>query len=94
MLQSLNDESSSVSSFFQSVNLNSSSFLELGDLMTDLGGDEVELDEYFSILFNNTQATELLAISVGSNLEAKQNVIDALEGDQKVSILLSIVRST
>ena len=84
MLQTLNDESSSVSTFFESMNLNSSAFLELGDRMSDLGADDVELEEYFNILFNDTQASELLAASVGSNTESHQNIIDALEGDQQV----------
>ena len=54
--------------------------------MNDLGGDEVELVEYFEILFNNTEATSLLATSVGADSAAQETVIDALEGNNEVNL--------
>ena len=53
--------------------------------MTDLEADEVELEDYFNILFNSSEATNLLAASTGANAEAQQAVIDALEGDTEAS---------
>ena len=53
--------------------------------MTGLEADEVELEDYFNILFNSSEATDLLAASTGANAEAQQAVIDALEGDTEVS---------
>ena len=40
--------------------------------MSSLGADDVEIDEYFDILFNNTEATSLLVESVGSDADAQQ----------------------
>ena len=54
--------------------------------MNDLGGDEVELVEYFEILFSNTEATSLLAASVGADSAAQEAVIDALEGNNEVNL--------
>ena len=45
MLESLQTESSDVQSFFESMNLNSTAFAELGAVMGGLGGDEAELQE-------------------------------------------------
>ena len=54
--------------------------------MEDLeGDDDLELEDYFNILFNSSEATDLLATSTGANAEAQQAVIDALEGDTEVS---------
>ena len=89
MLQTIDEESTAVSSFFQSLNLNSSAFSELDDLMSSLGADDVELEEYFTILFTNTQAVDLLAASVGDDADAQQDVIDALDGNQQVWSLVS-----
>lgn len=66
--------------------MNSTAFTELSTLMNDLGGDEVELVEYFEILFNNTEATSLLATSVGADSAAQEAVIDALEGNNEVNL--------
>ena len=85
MLRSLENEGSEVTSFLESQGLNSTAFSELGDLMTGLEADEVELEDYFNILFNSSEATDLLAASTGANAEAQQAVIDALEGDTEVS---------
>ena len=89
MLQTIDEESTAVSSFFQSLNLNSSAFSELDDLMSSLGADDVELEEYFTILFTNTQAVDLLAATVGDDADAQQDVIDALDGNQQVWSLVS-----
>ena len=86
MLRSLENEGSEVTSFLESQGLNSTAFSELGDLMTGLEADEVELEDYFNILFNSSEATDLLAASTGANAEAQQAVIDALEGDTEVSV--------
>ena len=40
--------------------------------MSSLGADDVDIDEYFDILFNNTEATSLLVESVGSDADAQQ----------------------
>ena len=85
MLRSLENEGSEVTSFLESQGLNSTAFSELGDLMTGLEADEVELEDYFNILFNSSEATDLLAASTGANAEAQQAVIDALEADTEVS---------
>ena len=85
MLRSLDNEVSDVTSFLDSQGLNSSAFSELGTLMTDLEADEVELEDYFNILFNSSEATNLLAASTGANAEAQQAVIDALEDDTEAS---------
>ena len=85
MLRSLDNEVSDVTSFLDSQGLNSTAFSELGALMTDLEADEVELEDYFNILFNSSEATNLLAASTGTNAEAQQAVIDALEGDMEAS---------
>ena len=52
--------------------------------MDDLEGDDLELEDYFNVLFNSSAATDLLATSTGANAEAQQAVIDALEGDTEV----------
>ena len=62
--------------------------------MTDLGGDEVEIVEYFEILFNNTEAISLLVASVGSDSTAQEAVIDSLEGNTEVCLLFNIVDET
>ena len=85
MLRSLNNEGSDVTAFLVSQGLNSTAFTELGSLMSDLDADEAELEEYFNILFNSSEATELLASSVGSEAAAQQAVMDALDGDTAVS---------
>ena len=82
----MENESSDVQTFFESQNLNSTAFTELSTIMNDLGGDEVELVEYFEILFNNTEATSLLATSVGADSAAQEAVIDALEGNNEVNL--------
>ena len=53
--------------------------------MSDLGGDDVELEEYFSLLFNNSEAVTLLANSVRADSDAQKAVIDALETNTEVS---------
>ena len=53
--------------------------------MDDLEGDNLELEDYFNVLFNSSEATDLLATSTGANAEGQQAVIDALEGDTEVS---------
>ena len=85
LLRSLDNEVSDVTSFLDSQGLNSTAFSELGTLMTDLEADEVELEDYFNILFNSSEATNLLAASTGANAEAQQAVIDALDGDTEAS---------
>ena len=84
MLESLQTESSDVQSFFESMNLNSTAFAELGTVMGGLGGDEAELQDYFQLLFNSTEATALLVASVGSDGAAQQAVTDALDGNTEV----------
>lgn len=84
MLESLQTESSDVQSFFESMNLNSTAFAELGAVMGGLGGDEAELQDYFQLLFNSSEATALLVASVGSDGAAQQAVTDALEGNNEV----------
>ena len=75
-----------MTTFLESQGLNSTAFSELGALMTDLEADDVELEAYFNILFNSSEATDLLAASTGANAEAQQAVIDALEADTEVSL--------
>ena len=87
----MENESSDVQTFFESQNLNSTAFTELSTLMTDLGGDEVEIVEYFEILFNNTDAISLLVASVGTESSAQEAVIDALEGNAEVYFLFIII---
>ena len=84
MLESLQTESSDVQSFFESMNLNSTAFAELGTVMGGLGGDEAELQDYFQLLFNSIEATALLVASVGSDGAAQQAVTDALEENNEV----------
>ena len=84
MLESLQTESSDVQSFFESMNLNSTAFAELGTVMGGLGGDEAELQDYFQLLFTSTEATALLVASVGSDGAAQQAVTDALDGNTEV----------
>ena len=84
MLESLQTESSDVQSFFESMNLNSTAFAELGAVMGGLGGDEAELQDYFQLLFNSSEATALLVASVGSDGAAQQAVTDALEENNEV----------
>ena len=84
MLESLQTESSDVQSFFESMNLNSTAFAELGTVMGGLGGDEAELQDYFQLLFNSSEATALLVASVGSDGAAQQAVTDALDGNTEV----------
>ena len=98
MLESLQTESSDVQSFFESMNLNSTAFAELGTVMGGLGGDEAELQDYFQLLFTSTEATALLVASVGSDGAAQQAVTDALDGNTEVrgcmwvcSVLILIV---
>ena len=67
------------------MNLDVSSFDSLGSLMSSLGGDDVELEEYFSLLFNNSEAVTLLANSVRADSDAQEAVIDALETNTEVS---------
>ena len=67
------------------MNLDVSSFDSLGSLMSSLGGDDVELEEYFSLLFNNSEAVTLLANSVRADSDAQKAVIDALETNTEVS---------
>merc|ERR1711971_1161205 len=82
LLRSLDNEGSDVTAFLDSQGLNSTAFTELGALMEDLeGDDDLELEDYFNILFNSSEATDLLATSTGADAEAQQAVIDALEGD-------------
>ena len=71
------------------MNLDVSSFDSLGSLMSSLGGDDVELEEYFSLLFNNSEAVTLLAHSVRADSDAQEAVIDALETNTEVSRALS-----
>ena len=71
------------------MNLDVSSFDSLGSLMSSLGGDDVELEEYFSLLFNNSEAVTLLANSVRADSDAQEAVIDALETNTEVSRALS-----
>ena len=78
-------ENASVTSFLEDMNLNVSAFDSLGSLMSTLGGDDVELEEYFSLLFNNSEAVSLLALSVGPDHEAQQAVIESLESNTEVS---------
>ena len=66
------------------MNLDVSAFDSLGSLMSSLGGDDVELEEYFSLLFNNSEAVSLLAQSVGPDADAQQAVIDSLETNTEV----------
>ena len=84
MLESLQTESSDVQSFFESMNLNSTAFAELGTVMGGLGGDEAELQDYFQLLFTSSEATALLVASVGSDSAAQQAVTDALDGNTEV----------
>ena len=42
------------------------------------------LEEYFSLLFNNSEAVSLLALSVGGDSQAQQAVIDSLETNSEV----------
>ena len=70
--------------FLEEMNLNVTAFDSLGSLMSSLGGDDVELEEYFSLLFNNSEAVSLLALSVGGDSEAQQAVIDSLETNSEV----------
>ena len=71
------------------MNLDVSAFDSLGSLMSSLGGDDVELEEYFSLLFNNSQAVSLLAQSVGPDPDAQQAVIDSLETNTEVMIIIT-----
>ena len=66
------------------MNLNSTAFAELGTVMGGLGGDEAELQDYFQLLFNSSEATGLLVASVGSDSAAQQAVTDALDGNTEV----------
>ena len=66
------------------MNLDVSAFDSLGSLMSSLGGDDAELEEYFSLLFNNSEAVSLLAQSVGPDADAQQAVIDSLETNTEV----------
>ena len=75
------------------MNLDVSAFDSLGSLMSSLGGDDVELEEYFSLLFNNSEAVSLLAQSVGPDSDAQQAVIDSLETNTEV-IFNTIVELT
>ena len=75
------------------MNLDVSAFDSLGSLMSSLGGDDVELEEYFSLLFNNSEAVSLLAQSVGPDSDAQQAVIDSLETNTEV-IFTTIVELT
>ena len=72
--------------FLEDMNLDVSAFDSLGSLMSSLGGDDVELEEYFSLLFNNSQAVSLLAQSVRPDPDAQQAVIDSLETNTEVII--------
>ena len=94
MLRSLENEGTEVTTFLESQGLNSTAFSELGALMTDLEADELELEDYFNILFNSSEATDLLAASTGANAEAQQAVIDALEGNTEVSLHFSFAHKT
>ena len=84
MTRSLAAENESVTAFLEEMNLNVTAFDSLGSLMSSLGGDDVELEEYFSLLFNNSQAVSLLAQSVGPDPDAQQAVIDSLETNTEV----------
>ena len=85
LTRALQAENASVTAFFEQMNLDVSSFDSLGSLMSDLGGDDVELEEYFSLLFNNSEAVTLLANSVRADSDAQEAVIDALETNTEVS---------
>ena len=76
------------------MNLDVSAFDSLGSLMSSLGGDDVELEEYFSLLFNNSEAVSLLAQSVGPDSDAQQAVIDSLETNTEVIFTSTIVELT
>ena len=72
------------------MNLDVSAFDSLGSLMSSLGGDDVELEEYFSLLFNNSEAVSLLAQSVGPDSDAQQAVIDSLEANTEVRHIINM----
>ena len=84
LTRSLQAENASVTDFLEEMNLNVTAFDSLGSLMSSLGGDDVELEEYFSLLFNNSEAVSLLALSVGGDSQAQQAVIDSLETNSEV----------
>ena len=84
LTRSLAAENASVTAFLEEMNLDVSAFDSLGSLMSSLGGDDVELEEYFSLLFNNSEAVSLLAQSVGPDPDAQQAVIDSLEDNTEV----------
>ena len=91
LTRSLAAENESVTAFLEEMNLNVSAFDSLGSLMSSLGGDDVELEEYFSLLFNNSQAVSLLAQSVGPDPDAQQAVIDSLETNTEVIVNTIVV---
>ena len=84
LLRSLENEGSDVATFLDSQGLNSTAFTELGALMSDLDAEDAELEDYFNILFNSSEATDLIATSTGASAEAQQAVVDALDGDTEV----------
>ena len=86
------NETDSVNDILGQILDNSTAFDSLTELMTRLGADDVSLEYYIIILFNNSEAVDLLVASVGSDADAQQAVFDAIgdNTDAQVTFLLAL----
>ena len=55
--------------------------------MSSLDADDLELEEYFDVLFNSTEAVLLLVSSVESDSDAQQAVMDVIANNTQVSVV-------
>ena len=56
-------------------------------VMSSLDADDLELEEYFDVLFNSTEAVLLLVSSVESDSDAQQAVVDVIANNTQVSVV-------
>ena len=56
-------------------------------VMSSLDADDLELEEYFDVLFNSTEAVLLLVSSVESDSDAQQAVMDVIANNTQVSVV-------
>ena len=58
--------------------------------MSSLDADDLELEEYFDVLFNSTEALTLLVSSVQSDSEAQQAVLDVIANNTQVGLFVML----
>ena len=71
---------------------NQTAFDDFIDLMSRLGAADVSIDEYMIILFNNSEAVDLLVAAVGTNVDGQQAIFDAIGNntDAQLTFLLEL----